>query len=374
VKQGWILVSASGTVGRTMLATERLEKFFLTHDLIRIIPRQSLPVGYLYAFLSSWIGQALVAKDQYGSAIKHLEPHQLAGVPVPILPDQVQNDIHNTIVQAYALRDEANALLDKADERLHQELGLLRFDHSLVRYLPAPLRSQTNKPQLPHPRAFILRASTLEDRFDASYHLPVVQTIIDLLWNGKYKPVRLSRLVEKVYLPPRFKRIYVQRGHGIPFLRPSHLPQTRPHDLGYISRLTKELELLKLHEGDVMVTTDGTVGQIGLVTSHLTGWAGSNNIARITCDSTSYQNGFLAAFLSTPYGYHQLTREIYGGVVDHIEASQIESILVPGVPTGIQTAIGKLVVEAFEKKDEATAIEEAVIRKLEAELERAESQ
>jgi restriction endonuclease S subunit len=144
----------------------------------------------------------------------------------------------------------------------------------------------------------------------------------------------------------------------------------RPYDLGYISRITKILPLLTLHQGDVLVTTDGTVGRISLVTSRIAGWAGSNNIARITYGAQDGRNGFLAAFLSTNYGFYQLTREIYGGVVDHIEASQVETVFVPDAPEEIQRTIGQRVAEAFEKKDEATAIEEAAIRRVEVALQK----
>lgn len=72
--------------------------------------------------------------------------------------------------------------------------------------------------------------------------------------------------------------------------------------------------------------------------------------------------------MSTPYGFHQLTREIYGGVVDHIEESHIESVFVPDSPKAIQTVIGERVVRAVEKKDEATEIEENAIRRVEAAL------
>jgi len=369
-KSGWILISASGTVGRVVLATKRLEKFFLTHDLIRIVPSQSPPVGYLYAYLSSWIGQALMTKDQYGAAIKHLEPHHLAGIPVPLLPEDEQQAIHKEIIRAYSLRDEAKSLLDEADEMLHKELGLPRFDESLVPYLPSPPREQTNRPDIPHPRAFTTGASELNDRLDASYHVPVARTAIELLHKGKYAPTRLRELTDDIRIPPRFKRIYVQKEYGVPFLRPSHLPQIRPYDLGYISRQTRVLDSLVLHKGEVLITTDGTVGRIAIVTSKIAGWAGSNNIARIAYGTQDFGNGFLAAFLSTPYGFSQLAREIYGGVVDHIEESHLESVFVPNPPRDIQTAIGERVVRAFELKDEATKIEENAIRRLESALQR----
>jgi type I restriction enzyme S subunit len=224
VKGGWILVSSSGTVGRTILATQRLEKYFLTHDLLRIVPEQSPSAGYLYAFLSTWIGQVLMTKDQYGSAIKHLEPHHLASVLVPLLPDQEQQAVHTDIIRVYNLRDQANKLLDEADELLHTELGLPRFDENLVPYLSPPPRSPTHRPEIPHPHAFTVKALELDDRLDGAYHVPLARTAVKLLYQGKYQPVRLGELVDNIHLPPRFKRIYVREGYGVPFLRPSHLP------------------------------------------------------------------------------------------------------------------------------------------------------
>lgn len=365
---GWLLVSASGSVGRVAFATERLSKYFLTHDLLRIAPSPSPLSGYLYAYLSTWIGQALIAKDQYGSAIKHLEPHHLSKVPIPILPENEQQAIHGNIERAWKLRDEANDLLDEADAMLHDELGLPHFSENLIPYLPPPKQSKPAIATMPHPQAFTLKSSELNERFDVSYHVPVVKVIKTLLQDGKHEAVRLDSMATGIRIPPRFKRIYVKKEFGVPFLRPSHLPQVRPYDLGYISHLTPVLNQLRLNEGEVLITTDGTVGRVGLVSSRTDGWAGSNNIARVIYSKDDARNGYLAAFLSTPYGFHQLAREIFGGVVDHIEESQIRSVLIPNPPAEIQTAIGNLFVKAFEKKDEASALESITIRECEIAL------
>jgi len=234
--RGWLLISSSGSVGRLVLVSKRLEKFFLTHDLIRVLPSAKLPIGYLYAFLSTWVGQALIVKDQYGAAIKHLEPHHIAGVPVPLIPDDEQNVIHDAILRAYALRDKANDLLDKADELIHNKLGLPVFDESLLPYLPAPINKIQNQPDLPHPKAFSINASDLEERFDGSYHVPTAHTSVKILRQGKYPTVQLEKMASDIIVAPRFKRIYVPREYGIPLLQGSHLPQMHPQDLKYVSR------------------------------------------------------------------------------------------------------------------------------------------
>lgn len=67
--------------------------------------------------------------------------------------------------------------------------------------------------------------------------------------------------------------------------------------------------------------------------------------------------------------HYQLTREIYGGVVDHLEEDHIQRVLIPGAPPSVQQAIGERVVMVYEKKDEATTVEGAAIQCLEHLLE-----
>ena len=66
VKPGSILVTRSGTVGRCVIVGNRLSKFAITDDALRV-ESKDLPVGYLYAFLSTSVSQTLISKDQYGS-------------------------------------------------------------------------------------------------------------------------------------------------------------------------------------------------------------------------------------------------------------------------------------------------------------------
>ena len=166
VPVGAVLVTRSGTVGRCVVVGNRLHGFAVSDDAIRVVP-DTIPGGYLYAFLMSWVGQALLRKNQYGSAIKHLEPHHLAGIPVPVLAESEMRAVSDGISRAYSLREEANELLDSATDVLYAELGLPEFDETLVEYLP-------NSPSKPSSsdvrtlRAFATRASNLEERLDAS--------------------------------------------------------------------------------------------------------------------------------------------------------------------------------------------------------------
>lgn len=115
-KEGWLLMSSSGTVGEIVYTTKMMERFFLTHDLARIVAKEDAdkPVlpGYLWAYLSSPICQALI--KPYGAVVQHIEPEHLTDLPVPRLEPPVEKRIHEMVDRAWKLRDEANRLLDEA--------------------------------------------------------------------------------------------------------------------------------------------------------------------------------------------------------------------------------------------------------------------
>jgi type I restriction enzyme S subunit len=372
VRPGTLLMSRSGTVAIPVLVNKRLARYAATDDAIRISPGNLCP-GYLYAFLSTWIGRASVSKSQYGIAVKHLEAHHLISVECPVLPDIEQQAIHLEIQKAYDMRDEANDQLDDADEMLHRALGLPRFDVNLIPYLTAhnPGPKKPNRPAMPHPKAFSVSALIMGERFDASFHDPVARTAIQWLGKSKFELARLGDLANEIVVAPRFKRIYVSKEYGVPFLQGSHLPQMRPYDLKYLSRSQqKGLERWIVHKGWVLITCSGTIGRIGLVSSYHDQWAASQHLLRIIPDYSRGHPGYLAAFLMTPYGQHQLRAKTYGGVVDEITADDTAEVRVPYAPPEVQAAIGEKVISAYEKKDEASVVEEAAIKRLEALLEK----
>jgi len=354
VKAGWLVMSQSGTIGIVGMVTKRVEPFVISPNPIRLVPRDDVPAGYIYALLSTRFAQALVKRSQYGVSVDHILPQHLSPLPVPLLPHATQHALHDQILIAYLLRDEANALLDQADELLHSQLALPRFHESQVGYLSGDKL-----------KAFVLKASEFAERFDASFHLPVAKTCVTQMEKGKYALVRLG-VVAKPYVAPRFRRIYVAPEHGVPFLQGSHIPLMKPHGLKYLSRRAHaDLSPWLIRKGWVLVTCSGVVGRVALAATALDGWAASQHIERIIPTPGRCHPGYLAAFLMTAYGQHQLTSKIYGGVVDELTEEDTAAILVPDAPMPVQERIGALVMDAFEKKEEANKLEEAAVRQLE---------
>lgn len=348
VKEGWVLLTRSGKLGKVTIATKSHERFVISDDVIRIIPKSGVCDGFLYAYLSSWIGNALVTKDQYGVAVHHIEPHHVEPIKIPLLPQEIRKSIHDNINKVFKLREEARTLITVSQEELTKELNL----------------PQLGKPAKVEP--FSVKSSNLNLRLDASYHNPMVDEIIKNLEKGKHKTRRLGDNLGEVFIPGRFKRIYVEKEHGIPLLSGTQVVQIKPYDLKYIStKVTKQIENWIVRLGWVLVTCSGTIGRVSIVPKEWDEWAISQHVLRIIPNAKEINNGFLAAFLMNNYGYEQVVSKTYGGVVDELSEDDMKDVIIPLPPMDVQKEIGKLVVEAYELRELANKIEDETIRTLE---------
>lgn len=353
--KGTILLTRSGTTGFPVLVNKYLSQFAITDDVLRIFPG-TLPIGYIYAYLASSVGRPLVTKGEYGSTVDHLEAKHVTTIPIPLLPEAIQKSIHKKVLRAYALRDRANQLFDKAEQELYELLGISSFTEDDVEYLGLE----------GDPQAFELSSLELADRLDATHHVPVSRSTIHKLEQSAYKLIKLSERVSQVHMPPRLKRIPSDEEYGIPFLQGSHIPSMNFRDLKYIStKATKNLETFLISPNWVLLTRSGTVGRLAISTKTQNGWAASEHILRIIPRESIYHPGFLCIFLSTPYGQHQLKARIYGGVVDELTPEDAGSVLIPDVPFSEQEQIGQFLIRVYELRDEANAVEDEAIAELE---------
>ena len=73
VSPGWILVTCSGAVGDTIMAYSAHAGLVVSDDLLRVESHDNALQGYIYAFLRTRAGRAMMTAGQYGSIIKHLD-------------------------------------------------------------------------------------------------------------------------------------------------------------------------------------------------------------------------------------------------------------------------------------------------------------
>lgn len=345
VREGELLLTCSGTVGKCTLVTKTLKGKCVSQNLIRIVPRRPEQLGYLYTYLRTKIGQLMLTRNNYGAVIQHIDPEHLSGVPVPDAPEETVQEIHRLVMESFALRDSSNDLLEAANNLLFQELELPPFQEFKA-----------------EPRAFSVPISRLEGRADASFHIPLADKILSHLQAhaAEIVPAGNPRVSQGIILPGRFKRVYVEEGMGRVFFGGKQLGELDPSNKKYLSlsqhaaRIKRQLEL---KQNMVLVTCSGTIGKVALVPKHWENWTANQHIIRIV-PADSGIAGYLSVFLSTDYARTLICRFTYGSVVDEIDAAHAARIPIPFLKNGeAQKEINALALEANEKRYKAYLLE-----------------
>lgn len=362
VHSGQILLTCSGTVGKTGLVSKTLDGQVFSHDLLRLSCRNPLETGFVYAFLKSHTGQLLVGANQYGAVITHIEPEHLASIPVPNAPENVKQRIHEAILRSYALRDESNALVTRARTLLAEALTLpplAAFPEYCKRtdYLP-----QTYSVHLKH----------LDGRFDCSYHLPLARAIEKhlLAHATNVKPIGEPHISKQIILPTRFARVYVDSGHGRVMIGGKQLGELDPSSKKYLSTTQhkQELDRLAISPGTLLVSRSGTIGKVALAMPHWNQWIPSDHIIRIIPASNAIA-GFLYVWLSSEWARPLIVRHSFGAVIDEISDIQLASVPVPLLSdSAIQAEINELALTASSKRSEAYDLEQSALRTMETEV------
>ncbi len=363
VHKGQILLTCSGTIGKVSLVSKTLDNAIFSHDLLRIDCKTPVDVGYIYTYLKSKIGSQILITNKYGAVITHIESEHLDTVPIPNAPDSIKAKINDLIMQSYDLRDESNVLIDQAQDLLVKELNLPPISEIKVDSLDESKDIQT----------FNVKLSKMAGRADASYHVPTVEAIVDILKKNAAEVTTLGdeRISSNVVLPGRFKRVYVDEGYGSVLFGGKQMYELDPSNKKYLSkskhnkRIIKELEL---QENTTLISRSGTIGKVCLVPKHWQNWVASEHIIRVVPANNDVA-GYISTFLSSDYGYELIKRFTYGSVVDEIDDNHVRQIEIPILKNpDIQKQINDLALQANEKRYQAYLLEQEALKVLDEEV------
>jgi type I restriction enzyme, S subunit len=346
--EGMILVTCSGmNLGKAIWARRDLDGLVASHDLIRIMPNpQAAPPGYLYAFLASRYGHALIRKQIYGGNIKHVEPEHISALLVPRLGRALEQRTHDLVSKASHARSEAVTLFAKADEQL---IELLR--------LPTP----RPKNEYGSPPTASANSSQFQRRGDAYYYAPLNTDARKALDSAG--ATTTVEEVADVFIPGIFKRQYANDpAFGVPYITGADVFELAPKsDRFLLTHIASGMRLV-LRKGMIVIQEagqlGGLVGHSALVGDHLDGFACSNNMVRVTAKDAN-NTGYLFAVLASTYGVRLLSREAAGSSIPHLEAGRVRRLAIPWPEDKVRAHIGELVMEASRLRGEATLIDSA---------------
>jgi type I restriction enzyme S subunit len=331
-------------------------------DVIRVTFKDDIDLGYVYAYLKTKTGNMMLTTNGYGAVITHIEPEHLATVPIPDAPWSIKKRINDLVVGSYELRDASNVLIDKASKLLAKELQFPDIHDFDVDLYKKNVGVDT----------FSVKLSNLAGRVDASYHVPIVNAIVDHMkqYAAEVTTVGDSRVSKEVILPPRFARVYVEEGYGSVLIGGKQIYELDPSGKKYLSR-TKHKDLmnkLEVSENTILITRSGTIGKVVLVPKHWEHWIPSDHIIRVVPAHKDIA-GYLSIFLGSDYGYPLITHYTYGSVVDEIDDTHVASIPFPLLKNAaVQKQINDLALEANEKRYQAYKLEQQALQIIDKEV------
>ena len=349
--EGIILISRSGTIGNVTFVGQTLSKFLVSEHAIRLVINE-FP-GFVYTYLKTDVAQNLLHAEKFGSVILEIEPDALKNMLIPNAPALIKKKIHDLIMDSYANRDESNRLIDEAAKIMIEELELPPIDD--LKKEAFSYSKEIN--------SFSIKLSDLNGRLESNYHLPIIKVLENHL-REKADLVKLENkeITENIVLAGVFKRNYVQKGHGYPFLGGKEITQLSPETDKYLSKITHKKRYekeLRVKENWILVTDRGTIGKVVIVPKHMENMAVSQNVLKIV---PKIYPGYIYCFLNSDYGQILIKRQSYGSVVNMIDDSSLGDVQIPIIKDReIVKKIDCLVLEANELRYQAYKQEQKAI-------------
>lgn len=345
VKEGTILLTCSGTVGRATLARAVLNDVIISHDLLRIEPHSQDNWGWLYAYLRAPSIIALMQAAHYGHVIKHLEVSHMDDVPVVSVGSKIRQKFSIEATRIISNRNHADKLAQQAEAELSKAFGIEEV------------------PQQTIPGVSVASSEIFggRRRLEGAYHSPAARALLTTLKDRADRLDTLSDLVEKVWWMTRFSRNFGE--DGVPYMSADDLFAvsqiggkrvfTDPVP-NYRDFFVKQGWLLMACSGQVY----GLNGSVTLATEHDENFFFSHDLIRIAPKPEAIRSGYLYAYLGHPdIGQQLVKRTAYGSSVPHIDPGDVEDLEVARLPERLENKIADLAEEASRLRAEASSIE-----------------
>lgn len=361
VNQNWLLLTRSGMIGNVTAVYPHHLNTVITDDLLRIVPKDPAEYGWLYAYMKTEFFVKIARAAQYGHMIKHIEVAHANAFPVVMPEDNVRRGIGDKAVAAIQLRTRAWELRDEAFKLLERYVGL---NHEEALGQLSGLVTQT---------VSVSQILPMRARLDASTYCGEANRAEEALRG--FTQDALASVTKSIYLPPRFARVYGER--GVPFVTPSDLfdVNAKPTKRIY-AKLVANRDQFILRSGELLMVRSGQkyglLGRVMVLNENHDGLFGSDDPIRIVPDDTKMRTGYLATFLNDPVlGRPLVVRLAYGTSIPHLDPGDICKLRIPRLGEESEAAIADLMDESVRLSAEADRMENGAIRLAEEQIDAA---
>ena len=351
VLPGTILVTCSGTVGRTTLARNSSKDSLISHDILRVEPKDSSDWGWIYAYLRAPSVIGMMQASHYGHVVKHLEVEHLHEIPVVEIDEETRLEFSSKAQTILDNRNRAEELIREAQESLASAFQLPIAAPRHETYSSVPVGS----------------LSAGRRRLDGAFHTEKVRLLLGRLNAHAARIDVLRDVTNRVWWLTRFSRTFGEG--GVPYMSADEL-----FSISQISEKRVHLEPIRNHEdffveeGWILMACSGQIyglnGSVTLATKHDENYFFSHDLIRIAPKTNGIRPGYLFAYLGYPsLGRILVQRAAYGSSVPHIDPTDVENIPIARIGELVENLIADLAEEASRLNVEAAEMERDIGRR-----------
>lgn len=364
--EGWTLITRSGTIGNCAYTNKQHAQKLASEHVIRLIPNNILKGGYVYAYLASKYGYAMLTQGTFGGVIQHIEPDFVGSIPIPKLPENFQSEVDDLVKESAKLRSDATELLKEAERVLKAEAGLRNLTTDDYEYFGPRVSGRKLA-------AFVVDRKEISA---TSIHAFNYSRRIKELVNGlPCQTVPLKDVLDDNQLasPSSVPVTETKPGYGIKLINQSDIFNVK---IGgkWISKLKVNMSNL-LTYGEVLIAKIGTMGENEsfcrsvFVGEELEGQLVSSAFFRLNTVA-DIPSGYLYAWLASDYGFRLIRATQAGTKLLYPIPKLLQGIPVPMIARDKMEEIDRMVREAHTMRHQANQKELKAIAMVEAEIEK----
>lgn len=350
LKTGMILTGRVGAIGQTAFVPSYLEKAKAmgSDNIIRIVVKSEYRKGFIYAYLSSKMGQLSFWKYATGGVQPFITEVMVGQLPIPKFSEAFQKKVNDLIQESAKLREAAADFLNEA----------VQYFDNLYKINPATQKT------------FVLGLKDLKLGLAAYNNNLEVDEFIKEYSNNAYE---LSSKTSKIFAPPLFKHIYLNKDNGYPFMTGSELTQFNLRYYRWLSpRGVKDINDYVVKRGTLLLyksgTTDGGIlGNVFIADNKLDGCCLSDHVIRIVFNDED-EAYWAFAFLRSKGAIRMLQRLATGTMIPFITPERVSHLLIPN-PDDNYDHIVSLIAKYIDFNSKSKENENLAISLIEQEIE-----
>lgn len=309
--------------------------------------------------------QQLMIRGCSGAIMSAISRTELDSIPLPLIQQDVQDEIARHIQKSLDFRQEAKNLLDEAKLTVENAIllgggkwliynNLQNSANTEYRIAMMILLENINYPYCrTNPKRGVTYKSMSSSfaksgRLDAEYYQPKYDRLSTYLSGFPCSTIGELTSIQKSVEPGSD----AYQDNGIPFVRVQDLSKFGITETDVHLSEKDYATVIRPKKDTILLSKDGSVGIAYKVEEDMN-CITSGAILHITVKDNNVLPDYLALVLNSIIVKMQAERDAGGSIIQHWKPSEIENVVVPVLPIQIQTKLSKIIQQSFALRKES---------------------